>query len=257
MADEENASPPQISVLNIVLNPPASKPTLLLVVPHSLSVIVDSVQIKSTVGEYTFAFRSNAGENEAERATSNESDSDFDDEEQLYSALLSASQKSFKRPIYALGPQMDVFAVVVPHVGDVLAEKMLAQLIGTIAPEKGHWIALAPSTLGYRQILCRLDLGSSEFSEVAPLRPPHYVSGFVAAFVSAMVDKGVEKNGSVFALNSEGQIGFEKVDADSIMAAAHYIAGLLVGEAEKTKYVEKLSRTVRRITLSATSGMYL
>lgn len=258
MADEENASPPQIVLLNISLTESATKPTLLLVVPQSLAVVVDSDERKKSVGEYNFEFRSNAGGSQLEKSGSADGEeSDFDDDEQLYAALRSASQKAFTCPVYALDQHHTVLAVVVPHVGDILAEKMLAQLIGTIAPANGRWLALAPSTLGYSQTLCRLDLGSANFAEVPALRPPHYVSGFVAAFVSAMVDRGLEKNGDVLALNSEGQIGFEKVDADSIMAAAHYFAGMLVGESEKTDYLEKLSRTVRRITLSATSGMYL
>lgn len=227
-------------------------------VPQSLAVIVDAVQDKKTVGEYHFEFLSNPGPSLPEKdAADSEAESDFDDDEQLYAALRSSLKRSFCRPIFALGPQQSVFAVVVPHVGDVLAEKLLAQLIGTLVPEPGHWLALAPSSLGYGKILARLDLGSREFADVAPLRPPHYVSGFAAAFVSAMVDKQMEENGNVLALHSEGQIGFEKVDADSIVAAAHCIASSLVGQAEKTEYLDKLSRAVRRITLAATSGMYL
>lgn len=226
-------------------------------VPQSLAVIIECIEQKNPVGEYAFEYRSNAGNSESERSENEENqESDFDEDEQLYAALPTASQKAFTGPVYALGQHESVYAVVVPHVGDVLAEKVLAQLIATIVPENGRWLALAPSTLGYCQTLCRLDLGSEQFADVPLLRPPHYVSGFVPAFVSAMVDRGFEKNGDVLALNSEGQIGFEKVDADSVMAAAHQIAGLLVGEQRKN-YLEKLSRTVRRITLSATSGMYL
>ena len=254
MADEENASQPKILRHDISV-PETVSANLLIVVPQQLSVVVDSVEEKDPIGSLHFEYRPNAGD-EASESPASLNEAEYDEDEQLYAAMKQEQTKRVQLTVYACGPEKSVLVVVAPHVEDVLAQKSLADTLGQLAQKCGRCIVLAPCSLGWGQLICRLDLPGDFFATVDPIRPPHYVSGLAAALVSELTQNSKADLG-LLALNAEGHVGYEKVDADSIMAAAENFASYLVGKSLKASYIERLSRNVRRIASSVTSGMYL
>lgn len=192
--------------------------------------------------------------------TETDHEDEYDEDEQLYTAVrVEANARKYQSPeipVYLLQPELPVLAVVVPHLTNPIAEKLVAAEVAQLAPETSSWHILAPCVLNNGTSLSRLDVGE-EFAQVPKLQPPHFITGIGAAVVSELAKKGGDKNLGVLVLNAEGHPGYEKVDADSIMDAAEVIGEGLVGKSAKPDYIKKLSQNVRKINSASTSGMYI
>lgn len=229
---------------------PEISPDLIVILPLLMKVILDTVKNKKIAGEIEVSY--------PQLATETEQKEEYDEDEQLYSALSSeATARKYLLPsiqIYSLSAEGPVLGIVVPHLTNPIAEKKLAQEITQIGGKNTQWKLLAPCVLNNGTSLCRLDVGS-EYSEVPKLEPPHFVTGISAAVVSELAHQQRFANVSVLVLNAEGHPGFEKVDADSIMDAAELVASTFTPD--RAGYIKSLSQNVRRINSAATSGMYI
>lgn len=229
-------------------------PETIVIVPKNIGVILDLVPNKEIVGHIAVDYP------DLKDFVPNE---EYDEDSQLYSAVnLDALQRKFKVeqiPIYAFGKSGTVFAVVVPHFMNPIAENKVATEITKLGTTITSWIALAPSPLNNGTSLCKLDIALSvdNFQEVPTIKPPHYITGIVAAVTSRLFQSRKLGNASVLVLNAEGHLGFEKVDADLVMDAAELTGRYLVGKQGKAEYIKQLSAHVRKINSGLTLGMYL
>lgn len=249
--EDENTEPPLIPQVksNFTIPKPVEE---VFVLPKSVAVILECVA-KETVGSVTVTYP----QLELER----ESPEEFDEDEQLYTAVnkeaLQRKYQSADIPVYQFGKNGSILGVVVPHFVNSIAEKLVAKEIALWATGSAMWFAVAPCQLNNGHSLCKLDLNKDVFPAVPQLQPPHFITGIGAAVISALAKDDKLANASALVLNAEGQPGFEKVDADSIMDAAEALGRYLVGKATKDGYLKKLSQTVRKINSTATSGMYV
>lgn len=224
-----------------------------LVIPSTMSDIVLTLPT-TLVGHISVKY---------EQLESAETEGEFDEDEQLYSAArLDASRRKYpdvEIPFYEISEprQKSVLAIVVPHSINAIAEKEIASVIVALAPSAETYITLAPCQLNNGVSINRLDLSTDIFQEVPLIRPPHFITGIGASVVSALSKEN--KTGSIGALvlNSEGHPGYEKVDADAIMDAASETYRELFDADHATHYVKKLSGVVRKVNSASTSGMYL
>lgn len=250
MADEDEfQNEPAVPQVDVTLETPEVFRHV-LVVPASMSVLLQALP-KTSVGsiDVTYA-ESEVAENEEE----------FDDDEQLYSAAnLDAIRRKYPAasiPLYAV-TDVPVLAVSVPHFANPIAEKRVAGVIATLAPNATVWVALAPCQLNNGTTIGKFDLSSTLFGTVQPLQPPHFATGISAALISVLSSQNKLDNVGSLALNAEGHPGFEKVDADAIMDAAREVYATFFDLAKASEAVQKLSGIVRKINSASTSGMYL
>lgn len=249
--DDEDIETPLVPEISVKIHELLeTSPRLIIIVPLLMKVILDTVKNKQIAGKIEVSY--------PQLATETEQKEEYDEDEQLYSALSNeATARKYQLPsiqIYNLSAEEPVFGIVVPHLTNPIAEKVLAQELARIGGKNTQWKLLAPCVLNNGTSLCRLDVGS-ELGEVPKLEPPHFVTGISAAVVSELAHQQQLHNVSVLVLNAEGHPGFEKVDADSIMDAAELVASTFTPD--KTSYIKTLSQNVRRINSAATSGMYI
>lgn len=84
--------------------------------------------------------------------------------------------------------------------------------------------------------------------------PPYYVTGILAAIFSEL-NKIQNSQALLLALNSDGQIGYERTDNDCMIELSKKIS-LLLDEKNKIKYVNNVELKVKRLDFSSNS-MYL
>lgn len=231
------------------------KPKQLLVVPSTISPIVQEAS-KTVVGN--ISIRYSYSEHDQNHETTEE---EFDEDEQLYSAVntqaILRNYPSATIPVYLIEDSHTV-AIIVPHFANTMTEKLVAAKIVSLADRDAQWLVLAPCQINNNLSICRLDLSPQWYSNVPLLQPPHFVTGFSASIISAIFKSGYDLSKvSVLVLNSEGQPGFEKIDADALMEAAENGAKFIVGNEKKDGFLKELSVSVRKINSSATSGMYI
>lgn len=214
-----------------------------VVVPKNMAVVIEHVPNKKTAGKIEITY--------PQLKDLKEKEDEYDEEEQLYSAVTQQAKKYKTLEIPVVSSGSNLF-VVVPHFYNPIVDTFVAREIAQFGAKA--WVVLAPSMLNYRCTLCRLDV-SSKFEHVPQLQPPHFITGIGAALVSALGQEEKLESAGVLVLNAEGHLGFEKVDADSIMDAAEVVCGAWVED--KQNYLKKLSLTVRKINSSATSGLYV
>lgn len=189
------------------------------------------------------------------------SEDEFDEDEQLYTAVntqaVHRKYPSVEIPVYSIEGTQTV-AIVVPHFANTITEKLVARKIVLLADSNTQWLVMAPSQINNNLAIYRLDLSPQLFSKVPLLQPPHFVTGIIASLLSALLMSGSDlANVGALVLNSEGQPGFEKIDADALVEAAENGAKILVGAEKKDDFLRDLSISVRKINSSATSGMYI
>lgn len=252
MQDEDEVKePPLIPEINRTFTVPPQVEQV-IVVPKSVGVILEGVT-KKTLGFVTVKYPQLATETEAE--------DEYDEDEQLYHAVnKGALQRKYEEAeiaVYQFGLQDTVLGVVVPHFVNSIAEKLVAKEIAAWASASAQWFVAAPCLLSNDHSMCRLDLSTDVFANVALLQPPHFITGIGAALVAELAKEDKLKNVGALVLKAEGQPGYEKVDADSIMDAAEALLRYLVGKPNKDAYVKSLSQSVRKINSGATSGMYI
>lgn len=188
-------------------------------------------------------------------------ENDFDEDEQLYNAVdtqaLIRKYPNIEIPLYKIDEQ-EALAMVVPHFANSIAERYVAKQIALLSKQLTQWLILSPCQINNNISICRLDLSSRMFTDVPILQPPHFITGICASLLSELMKLNVDPaNIGALVLNSEGQPGFEKIDADALMEAAEKSASFLVGEQSKQKFLKTLSLTVRKINSAVTSGMYI
>lgn len=212
-----------------------------------MKIVLDSVE-KAVCGSISVEYPQLANEEE--------NNEDYDEDEQLYSAVTRAAgsktYQSAEIPVYKLGTL--ALAVVVPHFTNPIVEKLIGGQLAKLPVDNANWIVLAPCVLNNGVSLCRLDTGTL-FSIVPKVQPPHFITGIGAAVVSELASQSKLEKCNTLILNAEGHPGYEKVDADSLMDAAEVVGDYLVKS--KTDYLKKLSQSVRKINSGATSGMYI
>lgn len=217
-----------------------------------MKVILDNVVEKEICGHITVSY--------PELQKEALDDDEYDEDEQLYAAVSKEAYlrkyQSAEIPVYRTDSTSGstLIALVVPHFTNPIAERILASEIGKLGLETTKWVVLAPCMINNGTRLCRLDIGT-EFSEVPLLQPPHFVTGVVGGIVAELSRKDRLRSTNVLVLNSEGHPGYEKVDADAIMQAVHFMGKYL--DSKPDKYEAKMSQAVRKVNSTATSGMYI
>ena len=91
-------------------------------------------------------------------------------------------------------------------------------------------------------------------SQVPVLRPPHSITGITAAVVSQLNLIGAT-NVITLVLNSEGHLGYEKSDNDSIVHTAYVLGDII--PIDKEQYVKNLSARVRKFNGYSNLGIYI
>lgn len=224
-----------------------------VVVPFTIAPFIQQAA-KSAIGNITVTYsKLDAQENDAE--------DEFDEDEQLYSAVNSQAflrkYSSTEIPVFEI-EDLHTLALIIPHFPNIIVEKLVAKKIISLARPHTFWLTLAPCQINSNLSVCRIDQSSTLCTEAPQLQPPHFITGICAAIVSELSKNGVDTaNVATLVLNSEGQPGFEKIDADALMDAASQGASILVGEKAKPGFLSTLSLSVRKINSSLTSGMYI
>lgn len=233
--------------------PPELDITAVVVVPKTVSVILDQVKSRKVVGSLEIDFPL-ASADVADAA-------EYDEDEQLYQAMAAeANRRKYPKKsisVFLLRENSPVLGVIVPHFANPIVERVVADAISAKLTKVGSWIVLSPCLLNNGISVCRLDLGSPLFTSVPTVQPPHFISGIGAAVISSLRSRDLLLNAGSLVLNAEGHPGFEKVDAESIMQAAAIVAPYLVEEKDVKKFLAGLSLEVRRLNSAVTSGMYI
>ena len=164
----------------------------------------------------------------------------------------------FKKEEISVYLSNGVLSIVVPHFANTITYNVLArQLVQQLKPLKS-WILLAPSNLNNNQSINKLllDTGTafSVLSQVPVLRPPHSITGITAAVVSQLNLIGAT-NVITLVLNSEGHLGYEKSDNDSIVHTAYVLGDII--PIDKEQYVKNLSARVRKFNGYSNLGIYI
>lgn len=230
-------------------------PRSAVIVPQTIAVFVQQAP-KSIIGNISVQYPQIASEQDT-----SPNEEDYDDDEQLYTAVdtqaLLRKYPSNNIPIYLIEGTNTV-AIVVPHFTNIITEKLIAKKITLIGDIKTQWLTLSPCQINNSLSICRLDLSSELFQDVPLLEPPHFVTGITAAVLAELSRRRPGGAGvGALVLNSEGQPGFEKIDADSLMDAAEQGASILVGEKNSREYLKSLSLSIRKVNSVVTPGMYI
>ena len=232
------------------------EPDYVVVAPTSLGVLINLFASKA-VG----SIRISSKAQETEEASDN--DDDYDEDTQLYKSMnKSVLFKSVEFPILHLDTKVSVLAILVPYFLNSIAYNVLARALRDDLRVSHSWITLSPSSLNNGQSLNRLDGGdvsnrklpknsTKSYFQVPKLEPPHSVTGIAAALNSVLYPDNVFVS---LILNSDGQIGFERTDSDSIVDAAYVLSELVLADNDYTKTV---SKAIRKFNSTNNAGMYL
>lgn len=194
----------------------------------------------------------------AKSGPDNDDSDEYDEDEQLYTAITSKSLTS-RYPSQTIDINLygdDVIAVVVPHFTNTIVTNLLArQLVQKLSLVAPYWVVLSPcglDTLTVTKLEILQPSPDKLVQELPVLKPPHFVTGIGGALVSELNSQQVKTLGLV--LNSEGQPGYEKIDMQSLIDASSILARLLV---QDEKYLLRVSLAVRKFNGYANSGMYI
>lgn len=251
--EDSNAKPNPIPEVRISLNDTSATYDYVLIAPQTISLIQDQLPNKLNVGTITVDYPNLIKE------LSKEEQNDYDEDEQLYAALENEALKNrFKKEEISVYLSNGVLSIVVPHFANTITYNVLArQLVQQLKPLKS-WILLAPSNLNNNQSINKLllDTGTafSVLSQVPVLRPPHSITGITAAVVSQLNLIGAT-NVITLVLNSEGHLGYEKSDNDSIVHTAYVLGDII--PIDKEQYVKNLSARVRKFNGYSNLGIYI
>lgn len=252
--EDEDIQHPLIPDIQVNLGPD-EEINRIVIVPETIALLVSRAP-HTTIGNLTVTYPQNDFQVDY-TSTGN----DFDEDEQLYTAV---DTQAFLRkypstviPIYRVDGTQTV-AIIIPHFVNTIAERLVAKKLVLLLGSKSQALTLSPCQINNYLTISRLDMSPQLFQEVPILQPPHVVTGISAAFVSEFtkVYHNIARLGALV-LNSEGQPGFEKIDADAIIDAAEQSANFIVGAKNKDEYLKSLSQTVRKVNSAVTSGMYL
>lgn len=229
-----------------------------IIIPHNIDVISNSLPVVGRVGSIIVDYP-----DVKDVKIEEEVEDDYDEDEQLYAAAMHLSlNKKYSTIEIPIIENYDLnLSVTVPHFSNVIVNNLVAQQIvkAFSCKVKGQWITLAPCNLNNYQSINKLVLGdysqSEALSMVPDLKPPHFLTGIVASVISQLK---FTTNSRILGLvlNADGQPGFEKIDADSIVDAA-YILSETVFALDKENIIKKISSLVRKFNSVSNSGMFI
>ncbi|EGW33751.1 uncharacterized protein SPAPADRAFT_59115 [Spathaspora passalidarum NRRL Y-27907] len=243
--DTDDTTPHPIPTVSIDLQ--TSSIGNIVVIPKTISILQDELSSLTQVGTVKIEYP------ELVQTTSEESQLDYDEDEQLYSAIrqreLDTKYPTAQIPIYSISNGNVVLTV--PHFYNTIAYNVLARQLVKVGNPK-QWILLSPCSMNNNQTIAILE--SNPLLEVIPvLTPPHTVTGISAAIISQLPPSAKL---IPLVLNSEGQPGFEKSDNDAIIDICVILGEVLQIE-DKEDYLKRVSSKVRKFNGYSNLGMYI
>ncbi|EGV61526.1 hypothetical protein PSN45_000203 [Yamadazyma tenuis] len=225
--------------------------TTLIICPQTVKVITETIG-GTKCGEIFIKYP------EIPKIVSDSVEDEYDEDEQLYSAIMEKSLKDkfteFTIPILV---HQNSLTVVVPHQTNAVAINALSdKLVEFFSSKITNWITLAPCQLNNNQTLNKFSIGSESelVNSIPTVQPPHFITGIGASVTSTLaLTEGVRLVSLI--LNAEGQPGYEKIDPDSIIDASHVVAELI--GLERDAFIKRVSLSVRKFNSYSTSGMYI
>lgn len=232
----------------------------IIISPETLNVLVKNLPKSKTVGFITIEYP-----RLTEFQAKDENDDEYDEDEQLYSAVMrkSLTDKYGKLEIPIVQHETSCLSISIPHFPNIIVNNILARKLTEELDKKINkaWITLSPSLISSNETINKLevdfDLKTPEiYSSIPSLKPPHFITG-IGASVNSQISLLCQPRLMSLVLRSEGQSGFEKIDADSFIDACFVLNELLVGPSDEENYLKKVSLSVRKINGYANSGMYI
>lgn len=228
-----------------------------IIVPEVLGAVIDQFPQKRVVGSIVVSYSQQLAE-------SGVAEDDFDEEEQLYSAI--KFQQRYSAAEIAIHELVEgTIAIVVPHFTHIIVNNILSKALAeTLDPQ--IWVTFAPCPLENLRSSSKLSINLQSYTRlpkdvslIPDLGPPHCFTG-ISASVNSAVSENEKSLLISIALNAEGQPGFEKighlaqVEAAKIIGSFAYVDGKSKLE---TEYLKNLSTRLRRLMANSDYGMYL
>ena len=256
----EEAPPSPIPTISIQLNQDVKSIEYIIISPNTLKVLVESLPHGKRVGLVTIDYPQFQ-----EMQTNDEKDDEYDEDEQLYSAVMKKSMidKYGKLEIAIMQHGDSYLSINIPYfpniiVNNILTSRLIEELNDKVSTA---WITLSPALISSNETINKLEIDNEMkmpdiYSEIPSLSPPHFITGIGASFSSQISLLRKPKLMSII-LRSEGQSGFEKIDTDSFVDACFILSELLVNSTERQNYSKRVSLAVRKVNGYANSGMFI
>jgi len=242
------------------LNHSVTSTDYIIVSPNTLKVLVENLPNGNLVGCIKIEYPQLT-----ELQTKDEDDSDYDEDEQLYSAVMKKSliDKYGKLELPIVQHEGGYLSINIPHFQNIIVNNILARKLADELDSKINkaWITLSPSLIGGNETINKLEVDSDIqvpdiYSTIPSLKPPHFITGIGASLNSQISLLGKPRLLSLV-LRSEGQSGFEKIDTDAFIDACFVLNELLIDASFKENYLKQVSLAVRKINGCSNSGMYI
>lgn len=232
----------------------------IVISPKTLKVLVEDLPNGKAVGYINIEYPQLA-----DLQTNDEDDDVYDEDEQLYTAVMRKSliDKYGKLKIPIVQHDDRYLSVNIPHFPNIIANNILAQKLTEELDKKINksWITLSPSLISSNETINKLEVDFDMqtpdiYAAIPSLRPPHFITGIGASF-NSQISLLHQPRLMSLVLRSEGQSGFEKIDTDAFVDASFVLNELLVGTSDQENYLKQVSSTVRKINGYSNSGMYI
>lgn len=244
----------------VELNQNITSMDYIVISPKTLKVLVEDLPNGKTVGYIKIEYPQLA-----DLQTNDEDNDEYDEDEQLYSAVMRKSliDKYGKLKIPIVQHYDRYLSVNIPHFPNIIANNILAQKLTEKLDKKINkaWITLSPSLISSNETINKLEVDSDMqipdiYAAIPSLKPPHFITGIGASF-NSQISLLRQPRLMSLVLRSEGQSGFEKIDTDALVDASFVLNELLVGASDQEDYLKQVSSTVRKINCYSNSGMYI
>ncbi|CAN3365013.1 hypothetical protein DICA1_F30724 [Diutina catenulata] len=157
-------------------------------------------------------------------------DGEYDEDEQLYHAILTKAQSPVKIPVVDHGKFL---SITVPTLKNPIEYSVIGRWAFSL--KDTNFVCVSPCSLTGTTVAY---LGEP-IPDVPQMQPPSSVTGIAAAISQHIT------NARILAVNAEGQPGFERVDPDALVDAGYLLPRILpLGEA----YPSKVATAVRKVT---------
>ncbi|CAK7894953.1 hypothetical protein CAAN1_10S03290 [[Candida] anglica] len=265
--EEDSNEQPQVPIVDITLDETVSEIDHFLVIPSSIKVVEDGL-VGRKIGSIRIYYKvepkvdAKIGDDDEEE--------DYDEDEQLYKVIVEGKSNTYEETIIPIVHSLNSISIVVPNFKNVIANNFLARKLieqfDSIITKS--WITLAPCHLNNGQTLSKLEASQvkitgkgskipESYTFVPKLNPPHFITG-ISASVNSVLNLQKEPKLVSLVLNADGQPGYEKLDSDAIMDAAYVVGDFItIDAAGKEKYIQAISKQVRKFNSYSNSGMYL
>lgn len=232
----------------------------IVISPNTLKVLVENLPNSKTVGSIKIEYPQLT-----DFQAKDEDDSDYDEDEQLYSAVMRKSliDKYGKLELPIVQHDDAYLSINIPHFQNIIVNNILARKLTEELDSKINksWITLSPSLISSNETINKLEVDSNVqtpniYSAIPSLKPPHFITG-IGASLNSQISSMEKPRLMSLVLRSEGQLGFEKIDTDAFIDACFVLNELLVNTSDKENYLKQISLAVRKINGSSNSGMYI